>query len=175
VGLLKGRKATLAAALVAIGLVSQIPTTVGFMDRYFVEAREQHVGMHELRWERFALVDIWSTAYHEVRDAVHTDVKQVVNNAGGQRSQRLADIPVLHIVALWWWVLPAAGIPRWLGGIACLLGLLAAGRILWLASGKGVLRLRAGPARRRPAIATMWQRARGHAGVEQAPLEQAPP
>ncbi|HEX8855851.1 MAG TPA: hypothetical protein VF752_09635, partial [Thermoleophilaceae bacterium] len=145
IGLLSGRKATLAAALVAIGFVNQIPTTVAFTDRYFTEAREQHATTHELRWERFAVADMWATAARQVRDALHTDVRHVVANAGGQRSETVAGQPVLRVVSLWWWVLPAVRVSRWIGAIACLLGLLAAGRLLWRAS-EDTVRARAGPA-----------------------------
>jgi hypothetical protein len=143
VGLLSGRKATLAAALVAIALVNQIPTTVAFPDRYFAEARDTHVTTHQLRWERFAATGMWATAAHQVRDALHSDVREIVANAGGKRAPTVEGEPVLHVVSLWWWMLPAARIPRWLGAIACLLGLVAAGRLLWRASGGG-LRVRAG-------------------------------
>jgi hypothetical protein len=145
VGLLRGRQATFAIALVAVALVNQIPTTVAFTDRYFAEAREQQATTHDLRWKRFAVTDMWVTAAHQVRDARHTDVRKIVANAGGQRSKTVAGEPVLHVVALWWWVLPAVHVSRWLGAMTCLLALLVAGRLLWRASGGGSLP-RAGPA-----------------------------
>jgi hypothetical protein len=65
-----------------------------------------------------------------VTDALANDVSDILKNAGTPPDKNhLASSDLLRIVAIWWWVLPAAGIPVWVGLFVSLV-LIVAG--LWM-------------------------------------------
>jgi len=53
-------------------------------------------------------------AAREVRDAQNSDVREIFARRGAP-SATITGSRALRVVALWWWVLPVAGIPRWIG------------------------------------------------------------
>lgn len=99
--------------LTVIGFLVNAPTLVSFFERYFVEANEQGVSTEELLWSpsHSPLVHGWGVAYRQLSDALGSDVKDLIRQAGisEERGQ------MLRVVAVWWWMLPAAGISRWFG------------------------------------------------------------
>ena len=66
----------------------------------------------------------WPAALRQVRDARKSDVKEIFGQRGTP-SRTIEGSRALRIVAVWWWVLPVARIPRWIGAAisAFLIGL----------------------------------------------------
>ena len=58
----------------------------------------------------------WPAAIRQAKDASRHDVRELFAQRG-EPSQQIRDSRALRIVALWWWVLPIAHIPRWFGFI----------------------------------------------------------
>jgi len=52
----------------------------------------------------------------QVRDARNSDVREIFARRGAP-SATIGGSRALRVVALWWWVLPVAGIPRWIGAV----------------------------------------------------------
>lgn len=117
VGLVRGRSRSLAAGLVLLCLCSQIPTTLGFFERTFAEHRSVINSKAAWSVSRSPIVTAWPAMVDELRDAAHTNVRTVARDAGGARGNSVASQRLLHVVALWWWMLPAIGMPWWLGAI----------------------------------------------------------
>jgi len=118
--------------LTVIGFFVNAPTLISFYERYYAEANEQGISQQALLWSpKYApLMQAWGTAYRQLKDAVESDVRELshrTHTPGGT----VANSRALRVVAVWWWVLPVAGIPRWIG-IAVALLLLATG--LWVMS-----------------------------------------
>ena len=57
------------------------------------------------------------TASGQIRDALNSNLKDVVDSAGKPEKRG----ETLRIVSVWWWMLPAVGIPLWVGGLLALL------------------------------------------------------
>jgi hypothetical protein len=73
----------------------------------------------------------WGAAIRETQDALHTPVGLLVGSLGGGPSNHVATSKALRVVAVWWWLLPAAHVPRWAGLIVSA-SLMALGvRLLW--------------------------------------------
>ena len=125
---LRGRGAKVVAVLVAIGFVVSLPTTVSFFERYYVENAEFRESSD--RYWTFpdgVLLGVWGATGRQLEAAAGTDVDALVeaeeDTPGGESD------PLLEIVALWWWVLPALGVPWVLGLVVCL-AMIGAG--VWL-------------------------------------------
>ena len=114
-GLLRGRWTSVAGVLVAACLLSQVPTTLGFFERAFAEHRSVNESRAAWSVSRSPVVTVWPAMVDELRDATNADVRTIVRNAGGSRGSSVASQRLLHVVALWWWLLPAVGVPWWLG------------------------------------------------------------
>ncbi len=106
-------------ALTVMGIVITAPTLVSYPDRYFVEARDK-TSVRQLVWSPLhsAALQQWGIARRTVQDALETDVRHLLADAG-KRSDKLQDQQILHIVAVWWWMLPVVGIPWWVGLSVC--------------------------------------------------------
>lgn len=117
----KLRKSLLVLSL--IGFVIGAPTLFAFYERYFAEFGEQQVqSVTEPAWsiEDAAWFHMWPAAIREVRDARSADIVELL----GQRKDPARSIEhsrALRVVAVWWWVLPVARIPRWIGAAISLL------------------------------------------------------
>jgi hypothetical protein len=119
---LRGRGARLLAPTLAIvGLVIVLPTFVGFYHRYYVERAEQGELAKDLYWsvDRAPLIGVWGSSRRALEVASRTDVRAIarapeVNERAGQPA-RVADQRFFTIVAEWWWMTPAARVPRALG------------------------------------------------------------
>ena len=119
--LARGRTARVAVALAAVGFVIQLPTTVAYYQRYYRDSPSKSLQTWSV--SNSQLWRIWPAAYRELRDASRSDLAAVINaDAGGtSRSDTL-----VSTVALWFWVLPVAGIP-WPAGLFVALLLIGAG------------------------------------------------
>jgi hypothetical protein len=116
-GLLAGRGRKALIVLSLVGFLINAPTLVGFYERYFAELSEQGIAPgNQTAWSvpLAPLLHGWPAAIRQISDARHYDVRELFAQRG-QPSQRIADSRSLRIVALWWWVLPVARIPRWMG------------------------------------------------------------
>lgn len=128
----------LGIALMLIVAVSQAPNLVSYPER--LKDPEPTQGGFRWLWpdawdiNRLALVNAWPEAADQIRAARDTEPASLVDAAPEGRS--------LRVVALWWWMLPAIGIPAVLG----------AGLSLVVLAGGVLLVLRA--AREPPAPAT---------------------
>ena len=118
--------------LTVIGFFVNAPTLISFYERYYAEANEQGISQQALLWSpKYApLIQAWGTAYRQLKDAVESDVRELSHRTHAPDGT-VANSRALRVVAVWWWVLPVAGIPRWIG-IAVALLLLATG--LWMVS-----------------------------------------
>ena len=105
-----------------------------FYERYDQEAAAARISTRAQTWDpRHApLVRIWGAAWHETRDA-YREADQVgafVHQAGSAPlASTVENSRALRIVNLWWWMLPAIGVPR-IAGVAVSITLLIAG--VWL-------------------------------------------
>ena len=129
-GTTKGRTRLAVAALAVCGLVSQVPTTVGFYERAYADhTLRGDLTMLTDRWSLRAspLVTSWSAMVAEVRDARHTDVSSLAADA--RAHPRRTGHRLLSTVALWWWMAPVVGVPR-AAGFAVWLLVLGAGALL---------------------------------------------
>jgi len=125
-GLLEGNLRKSLIALTLLGFVVNAPTTFCFYERYYAELLEQHIPLDDsLVWSfRHApSLHEWPAALRQVRDAQKSDVREIFAQRGAT-SSTISSSRALRVVALWWWVLPVAHIPRWIGAV-CSLGMVA--------------------------------------------------
>jgi len=78
----------------------------------------------------------WPAAVRQVVDARHSDVKELFKQRGDSPATTISSSRALRIVALWWWVLPLAHIPR-AAGVSVSLMLVGAG--CWILRKQAVL------------------------------------
>ena len=132
--LLEPRRRWMLTALTAAGLIVNAPTLVSFYERYYQEAAAAKITIAARTWNpRYApFVRVWGAAWRETVDAVRNadQVATFVHQAGNAPvADTVESSRTLRIVNLWWWMLPAVGIPR-LSGAAMSLAWLIMG--LWL-------------------------------------------
>jgi hypothetical protein len=107
-----------------VGFVVNVPTVLCFYERYYSELLEQGVPTEDsLAWSfRYApCLHEWPAALRQVRDARHTDVKEIFAKRSNSPATTISSSRALRVVALWWWVLPIAHIPRIVGVFVSLL------------------------------------------------------
>ena len=117
----KGRKALL--VLTAAGFLVNAPTLFSFYQRHYNELREQGVTADRgMAWsfERAPFLHGWPAAIRVAEDASRMDAKELGAERTA-RSQSISESRALRIVAVWWWVLPVAGISRWVGVVVATL------------------------------------------------------
>jgi hypothetical protein len=148
IGTLRGRLAVLAATLAVIGFAVQIPNLPGFYQRYHREQADQGIQPREHHWSvtHTQLVGVWPATVRQIRSAAKRNPADLVNDRSAQGGrQRTENQQLLNVVALWWWVLPAAGIPWPLGLLVALAMLGAGGLLLLRLAGWGRPTLRGSP------------------------------
>jgi len=133
-GLLARRRRWLLVALTIAGFIVNAPTLVSFYERYYQEAQAAHVSSEARTWNpRYApALRIWGAVWRETADAYRNaaQVGVFAHQAGNvPLANTVESSRALRIVNLWWWMLPAVGIPR-AAGAAVSLALLIVG--LWL-------------------------------------------
>jgi hypothetical protein len=136
-GALRGNAARLAVALAVVGLVVQLPNVVGFYERYHQEQGDQGIRAtaHHWSFETTQLVQVWPAAIRQVKAAADKDVSALVRaerTTGGTTDDQV----LLNVIAIWWWGLPAMGIP-WAVGLAVSLAMIGLGAVLlWRAGSR---------------------------------------
>src|SRR5205823_11401929 len=102
-----------------IGFLINAPTLFAFYQRYYAEASEQGVSEHDLQWSmrRAPFLHIWPAAIHQIQDARGVEVRELLAQRGAAPATTISSSRALRTVALWWWVLPAAHIPRIAGAV----------------------------------------------------------
>jgi hypothetical protein len=105
-------------ALATIGFLVNAPNIVSFYTRYYIEAGEQQVSIRDTLWsfDRAPFKQSWSLAKIQIQDGMHNDVRAVFKQARKYESKGAMS----YIVPLWWWMLPLAGIPQWIGAMLSL-------------------------------------------------------
>jgi len=118
-------------ALSVIGFLINAPTLVSFYERYYWEllalgSQAPYTGI----WGPISHAPIfhaWGAALRQINDALSSNPQVLLAAPDG-------DVPVaMQIVTTWWWVLPAVGLPLWLGGLGA--GLMIAAGIVMLRQG----------------------------------------
>lgn len=132
--LLERRRRWLLMALTITGFVVNAPTLISFYERYYQEATAAKVSTEARIWNpRYAAAfRIWGAAWRETVDAYRNadQVGAFVHQAGtAPLAASVETSRTLRIINVWWWMLPAMGIPR-IAGAAVSLVLLIIG--LWL-------------------------------------------
>ena len=140
-GLVERRWRWLLIALTIAGFIVNAPTLMSFYERYYQETAAAKISDQARVWNpRYApLLRIWGAARRETVDAYQNadQVGAFVHQAGNAPlATSIEGSRTLRIVNLWWWMLPAVGIPR-AAGAAVSLALLIIG--LWL-SGRALAR-----------------------------------
>src|SRR5262249_35468181 len=121
IGLLEARWRRYLVALTIIGFIVSAPTLVSFYARYYLEASQAGVPADTLLWSPTSApaVQVWGSASRQVIDSLSSDVRELIQSTNRQRDRAseepAASRPTLRGVTLWWWMLPAVGIPRWVG------------------------------------------------------------
>jgi hypothetical protein len=110
----------------------QVPTIVAPYERAYAEAQEEDVYLEYQRWTPSAspLLRMWPAMVHQLQAARKYDVDEPIEEPGTS-SERVLDRSLFKVVGLWWWKLPAVGIP-WIFGLALSLAVVfVAARIVW--------------------------------------------
>ena len=131
-GVLEGRWKRVLVLLTIAGFLINAPTLFTFYERYYAEANEQGVSEHDLLWSfsRAPFLHSWSAASRQVQDARSADVRELLAQRGAAPSATIGTSRALRVVAIWWWVLPVAGIPRIVGASTSLLMIVVGGVLL---------------------------------------------
>jgi hypothetical protein len=133
-GLLEGKLRKALIVLTLVGFIVNVPTVFCFYERYYAELLERGVQTDDsLAWSlRYApALHEWPAAWRQVQDARKSDVRELFARQNGIPARTISSSRALRVVAIWWWVLPVAHIPRVLGAAVSLL-LLAFGGIVLL-------------------------------------------
>jgi len=123
--------------LTAVGFLINAPTLFTFYERYYAEENEQGVSERDTLWSfsRAPFLLAWPAAARQMEDARNFDVRDLMSQRGVSPASTISSSRALRIVAVWWWVLPVAHIPRIFGAAASLL-LLIAGCLVLLRSAR---------------------------------------
>jgi hypothetical protein len=127
-GTLEGNWRRALGVLTIAGFLISAPTLFTFYERYYAEANERGVSEHQLLWSfsQAPFLHAWGAAKRQLQDAQGADVRELLSQRGSAPATTIAASRALRIVAIWWWVLPAARIPR-LVGVCLSLALVALG------------------------------------------------
>lgn len=140
-------------ALAVAGFVVSSPTLVSHYQRYYMEALPRAVPARTMQWSpaHAPAVRVWGTAARQVDAAIRSDVRELVREAPASGTD--GRLPTsLRMIPLWWWILPAVGIPRWVGAMMAAISLACGAWLLareWAAvrRGEGAGGRRGGPAK----------------------------
>ncbi|MEM6255794.1 MAG: hypothetical protein AAF821_23020 [Cyanobacteria bacterium P01_D01_bin.156] len=123
VGILGNRWHMPALGLIVLGFLVNAPTLLVYYQRYFAELADestvllmQTVSLWNVEPSQAPIFNLWAAAGRQLADAFSTPVQDILNNVGAAPPPgELATSELLRIVAVWWWFLPVAGIPTWIG------------------------------------------------------------
>jgi hypothetical protein len=132
-GLLRGNWRHAAIVLCCVGLLINAPTLFAFYERYYAELTQDGVPDQQLEWSmRYApFLHAWPAAIRQVNDARQADVHELFRQRGSSPATTIATSRALRVVAIWWWVLPIAGIPRLAGAFVSVSMMIAGVMVLW--------------------------------------------
>jgi Dolichyl-phosphate-mannose-protein mannosyltransferase len=110
-----GRRALVLLAIA--GFLINAPTLFTFYERYYAEANERGVSERDSLWSfsQAPFLHAWPAAVRQVQDARSVDVRELLSQRGSAPATTVASSRALRIVAIWWWVLPVAHLPRLVG------------------------------------------------------------
>lgn len=131
-GLLDGNLRRGLIFLTLVGIIVNVPTVFCFYERYYAELLERGVPTGEsLAWSfRYApSLHEWPAALHQVQDARKSDVMEIFQQRNRSPATTISSSRALRVVAIWWWVLPIAHIPR-IWGVTVSLVLFISGFLL---------------------------------------------
>ncbi len=124
------KRAWLAPAMA--GFFMQVPTAVGYTERYQEQLREQGMSQGDIAWKPLLspLVQMWPVAVQQIREARGQNLN--IFRSYRAHASTLADARNFRIVPLWWWMLPLVHISRLLGAIvSAILAIFGVGVMLW--------------------------------------------
>lgn len=133
-GLLEGKLRKALVVLTLLGFLVNAPTTFCFYERYYAELNDRAIPTDDsIAWSfRYApVLHEWPAALRQVSDASKVDVREIFARRGSP-SQTIKGSRALQVVALWWWVLPLAKIPRWIGALVSVVMIVWGFRIVLL-------------------------------------------
>jgi hypothetical protein len=106
----------LAPVLALLGVVIALPTFGGFYSRYYAEQLDKGVPNETLYWSvpKAPIFGVWGSTVHEIRVARHTDVNEIAKESDRSSSSgnAVGRVRFYKVVAQWWWMSPAGGVPR---------------------------------------------------------------
>ncbi|TVR07066.1 MAG: hypothetical protein EA395_13400 [Phormidium sp. GEM2.Bin31] len=105
-----------------LGFLINAPTLVSYYQRYYAEASDGgYLDRALALWGPLGdtpLVNAWGAAWRQIQASMTSDVRELLTQAGNPPdSGNLTSAQFLQIVAVWWWMLPAVGIPLWIAGL----------------------------------------------------------
>ena len=120
--LIPQRRLDLLVGFGCLGFFFNAPSLVSYYQRYFAELESRNT-IYLLEaldlWGNplvSPLFNGWPAAFNQLGDAFSHNVQDVLNNVGAPPTAgNIVNSDLLQIVAVWWWVIPAAGIPIWVG------------------------------------------------------------
>ena len=115
--------------LTLLGFFWNAPSLIAYYQGYYAEAADKgYLAKALALWGSPAdapLFNAWGAALRQLGNALTTSTTDLITQIGSPPARgELANAELLKIVAVWWWVLPAAGIPMWIGFILAILLLL---------------------------------------------------
>lgn len=128
--------------LTIVGIIVGAPNLVCNYERVYVESAAAGTSDSVRDWSitEAPITAVWSAARRTIRASSlpQNDVRFLVRKAGAVEHKSAGEMPGLNVIALWWWMLPAAHIPAWIGALAALsitiIGILVVAEALRLAS-----------------------------------------
>ena len=138
-GLLDARGRRWLIGFTCVGFLINAPSLVTFYQRYYAEAADAGRIVQALslwgHWGDAPIFHVWGATFRQFSIAMTTDVRAVLQSAGTPPELgNLASSDLLQIIAVWWWVMPAAGIPIAVGMTLALLLVVAGLWCIWRAS-----------------------------------------
>jgi hypothetical protein len=110
--------------LTIVGITVAAPNIVCNYERVYVESAAAGTSDSVRDWSitQAPITAVWSAAERTIRASLlpQNDVRLLVGKAGTAEHKSAEEMPGLNVIALWWWMLPAAHIPAWIGALAAL-------------------------------------------------------
>ena len=152
VGLLDKRWRLPLIGLITLGFLANAPILLTYYQRYFAEVSDQSMALLMQTvslWSepsQAPIFNVWAAAGRQLSDAFNTPVQDIISNVGEPPPPgEFTKAELLRIVAVWWWFLPAVGIPIWVG-VAIVLTRVGIGiwlfRFSWLRGLRSPVRLK---------------------------------
>lgn len=139
-GVLRPRATRVAVALGVVGFLISSPTIVAYYQRYYrdnqprIAAAKAAGTRGNVNWSpsESQIWRVWPASIDELREAAHTDPRILVDSP----AERGPNDSLLKTIALWWWLLPVAGVP-WILGLLLSLLMIGAGVLVLVRAARG--------------------------------------